>query len=135
MSANFDPKYLPPVSQTAIGSSYLIRQVAGSERMGGLQVTLRRRTDNAGSVSIEPTLWRTGDISEDSIVMGYGKLATSAIEEFITAHGLDLTAFDITLSHFLYHPLDSHPDCYRQAARSALRSALEALSMRDFPSS
>ena len=128
-----DSKYLPPVPQRGIGSSYLIRQVAGSERMGGLQVSLRRRADHAGTIKIEPTLWRTGEVSDDSLVIGYGKLAASAVEEFAAEYQLDLSPFDITLSHFLCHPLESHPDCYRQAARSALRSALEALAMRDFP--
>jgi hypothetical protein len=113
----------------SIGASYLIRQSAGSERIGGLRVTLRRPSGEVGNITVEATDWRTGDRID-----GIGYLAAEAIKgirEVAEHYGIPLDAFDVVLDHFIYHPADSAPFCYYQAGKSAFRSAIEAWSTRD----
>ncbi len=116
----------------AIGSSYLIRQVAGSERLGGLRVTLYPRSDNDGKIEIQLTDWRTGEPHQYPMPE-FAELASQAIQELANEHSFDLSQLDIRLDHFVFHAVDSHPRCYEQAGRSAFRSALESLLARDNP--
>ena len=116
----------------AIGSSYLIRQVPGSERIGGLRVTLFPRSDNNGAISIELTDWQTGGPHEYPMPE-MAEVASQAIQELAQENSFDLTQLDIKLDYFLFHPVDSHPRCYVQTARSAFRSALESLQLQDKP--
>ena len=58
------PKYLPAVPWRSIGSSYLIRQVAGSERLGGLTVTIRVVAEQTGDLRVDVTDWKTGEPHE-----------------------------------------------------------------------
>jgi hypothetical protein len=116
----------------AIGSSYLIRQVPGSERLGGLRVTLYPRSDDKGSIEIQLTDWRTGELHE-SPMPEMADIAVQAIQALADAHAFDLSQLDIKLDHFLFHPVDSDPRCYAQAARSAFKAALESLHRQDDP--
>ncbi len=116
----------------AIGSSYLIRQVAGSEGLGGLCVTLYPRSDNNGKIEIQLTDWRTGEQHEYPMP-DMADAASKAIQDLADEHSLDLSQLDIKLDRFVFHQVDSYPRCYVQAARSAFRSALEALQLSDEP--
>jgi len=116
----------------AIGSSYLIRQVAGSERMGGLRVTVYPRSDNSGTIDVQLTDWRSGEPHPNPIP-DYADVAVNAIRHFANDNGIDLSQLDVRLDQFLFHDVDSDPRCYAQAARSAFRAALESLHTEDFP--
>lgn len=114
----------------AIGSSYLIRQLAGSERLGGLRVTLSPRSDMQGSIQVQMTDWFGGGPHPNPIPE-MGEIASRAILAFATEHAFDLSKYDIRLDQFLFHEVDSDPRCYAQAARSAFRAALESLNGED----
>lgn len=116
----------------AIGSSYLVRQIPGSERLGGLRVTLYPRSDRGGVISVELTDWLTGEPHEDPMPE-LAEIALQSIRDLATEHAFDLSRLDTKLDRFLFHPVDSAPQCYAQAARSAFRSALEALQTQDNP--
>lgn len=116
----------------AIGSSYLIRQVAGSERLGGLRVTVYPRSDNQGTIQVELTDWRTG-APHQSPMPDMAETALNAIRQLAEEHTFDLSQLDVKLDRFVFHAVDSAPICYAQAARSAFRSALESLQMEDSP--
>lgn len=116
----------------AIGASYLIRQVAGSERLGGFRVTLHPRTDNKGTIEIQLTDWCTGE-PHKSPMPEMAAIASQAIMALANEHSFDLSRLDIKLDQFLFHDVDSDPQCYVQAARSAFRAALESLQSRDNP--
>lgn len=116
----------------AIGASYLIRQTAGSERLGGLRVTIRPRSDNEGSISVEATDWRTGDPLEyPDEIAPFASEAVRGIREVGERYRVPMDTFDVVVRHFIYHPVDSAPICYYQAGKSAFRSALEAWATRD----
>ena len=116
----------------AIGSSYLVRQVAGSERLGGLRVTIYPRSDNLGEVNVELTDWHSGEIHEYPLPE-MAAVAEQSIRKFADAYSFDLQQLDIKLDRFIFHDVDSDPRCYEQAARSAFKSALESLYSRDDP--
>lgn len=120
------------MAHRAIGSSYLIRQVAGSERLGGLRVTLYPRYDNNGKIDIHLTDWHTGEQHEYPM-QDMVDAASNAIQELADDYSFDLSQLDIKLDRFVFHDVDSDPRCYVQAARSAFRSALESLRSNDDP--
>lgn len=120
------------MAHRAIGSSYLIRQVAGSERLGGLRVTLYPRSDSNGKIDIQLTDWHTGEQHEYPM-QDMVDAAFNAMLELADEHSFDLSQLDIKLDRFVFHDLDSDPRCYVQAARSAFRSALESLQSNDAP--
>src|SRR4051812_19492010 len=117
----------------AIGACYLMRQAPGAEQMGGLQVSLRPSESEEGSISILSTAWRTReDLGE--MVADYAEEAIRGIREVAEDHGIRLREFDLELSEFLYHDVNSFPLCYYQAGKSAFRSALEMWHKRDLSS-
>lgn len=63
---------------------------------------------------------------DESLVKGLTKVAEEGLREAASEMGVDLNEFDITLSDFAYHPVDSRGDIYRHAAGSAFRAAFEA---------
>ena len=116
----------------SIGASYLIRQNAGSERVGGLRVTLRLPSRESGTVTIQATDWHTGEaIERPCEIEVFVSEAIRGIREVAEANGIRLEEFDIVLSHFVHHPTDSLTRCYYQAGKSAFRSAIEAWRTRD----
>lgn len=107
----------------AIGSSYLARQTAGSERLGGVTVKLRPRMSMRGTIEVSATDWRT----EENIADNVQFLTDAAIEgiyRFAKENEINLDDWDITLSRFLYHPVDANPHTTRIAAYNAIASAL-----------
>lgn len=123
-----NPKYLPSTPLEAIGSSYLVRLVAGSEQVGGLTVTLRSLDGKEGKLRTEVTDWLTDEPHEDANEMGvYVDSALVGVRSTIEELDLECGNFDTILHRFIYHPVNSHPRVYFQAGRSAFRSALEAL--------
>jgi hypothetical protein len=116
----------------SIGTSYLIRQTPGSERVGGLRVTLRRRSGEVGTLTVETTDWRTEAAIEHSRQLDACVVeALRGVREVGDQYGIPMDEFDVVLSHFIYHHTDSAPLCYYQAGKSAFRSALEAWRTRD----
>ncbi len=116
----------------SIGSSYLIRQTAGGERLGGLTVTVYPRYDGEGGVRVELTDWKTGEphqYASDYAI--YSDAALEGIQSLAVDLELTLGDFDVVLDRFVIHEVNSDPRVYRQAGRSALRAALEALNVRD----
>ena len=116
----------------AIGSSYLVRQVAGSERLGGLRVTVYPRSDNLGEIRVELTDWHTGEI-HDNPLPEMASVAEQSIRKFADKCSFHLGQLDIKLDRFIFHDVDSDPRCYEQAARSAFKSSLESLYSKDDP--
>lgn len=114
----------------AIGSSYLIRQTPGSERIGGLQVTILSLQNGIGKIEVQTTDWQTRQAIEDDI-SPFVDAALKGIKDFAKQHSIDLSGCNLVLSNFLYHPIDSFTQCYYQAGRSAFRAALEARKIRD----
>lgn len=103
----------------AIGSSYLIRQSPGSERIGGVTILIRPRAGSVGTLNIKPTSWFTGDPIEDDIDF----LKSAAIEglnRFATENAIELNKWDITVSNFAYHPVDSWAKTTQVAAYNAI---------------
>lgn len=115
-----------------IGACYLLRQIAGSEMLGGLAVSVCPRRDDVGTIQVLATEWRTG-VDVTGRVEGYAEEAMRGIREVAEKLAIALCDFDVVLSDFLVHDTDSAPICYSQSGRSAFRSALEALLRRDLP--
>jgi hypothetical protein len=121
--------YLP---NRSIGASYLIRQSPGGERIGGLRVTIEPAAGNAGTIKHEATDWLNGQPLERPHDIGpLVSEAVRGIREVARQCNVLLDEFDVVLSHFLVHPVDSRAKCYYQAAKSAFRSALEAWTTED----
>jgi uncharacterized protein YndB with AHSA1/START domain len=116
----------------AIGSSYLVRQSAGSERVGGMRVTVYPRFDSNGTITVELTDWQSGELHPYPMPDN-AEVAEDAIRQFASENSFDLSSLDVKLDHFIFHDVDSDPRCYAQAARSAFRAALESLQTEDFP--
>lgn len=113
-------QYLPPVVR-AIGSSYLIRQTAGSERVGGLEVTIKVLAEPPGQIRVKGTFRDT-----DTTWASMGNMGEAAIRGIITyakAHDINLDLLDIEIGRFLYHPVDSRAELYFTAAQHAFRAA------------
>jgi hypothetical protein len=117
-----------------IGASYIIRQIPHSERTGGLQVTLRpleimpdQQHERGGKFNVELTDWKTGKFIDSEGLRECAKIAEEAVRRCAKHHGVDLRLFDVTLSKFLYHEVDSSPICYAQTGACAFRSAYFSL--------
>jgi hypothetical protein len=115
----------------AVGSAYLFRQTAGSERVGGLQLTIRPKKGAAGTIAATPSDWQTKDLHANANIDRYVEQAIIGIKEVADQETVNLDDVDIELSSFLIHDVDSAPRCYYQAAKSAFRSALEMWSLKD----
>ncbi len=111
----------------AVGSCHIMRQAPGAERVGGLEIKICPRRGEAGQIEVRSTDWRTDEPLEESMEI-FGDAAIEGIKLVADRYGISLGDFDITLQRFLYHPTDSGQlYCYRQAGRSAFRSAIEGL--------
>lgn len=117
------------MSVRAIGASYLFRQSPGSERVGGLQITLHPPSESAGRIIVD--LSEKGTKAPLKGQEWMAEAALQGVQELASEHQIDLSRFDVVLSEFMWHPVDSHSKCYHQAGRSAMRSALEAWRLRD----
>jgi len=108
----------------AIGSSYLIDQRAGAEQMGGCEITLQYPLGETGTIRVSNTLRGSQEPRDDIDI--YAAEARKGVLEYATEHQIDLAAFDITLSQFVIHDVDSRPFLYYLAGRNALQSAIAA---------
>lgn len=114
----------------SIGSCYIIKQNAGAESVGGVEVRISPKHNDAGTITVNRTDWRTGEVLADleeqqveEAILGVKSLATEI--EF------PLDDFDITIQKFVSHSVDWNPRCVRQAGRSAFRAAVEGFQGRD----
>ena len=114
-------KYLPQIQQ-AIGAAYLLRQTAGSEMFGGLEVVLRVPARSPGDIRVSKTTWPDGEVRED--LYGYETQAIEGLKAYAKARDIDLSRVDVELRRFLFHPVDSKPKAYYLAAQNALEAAL-----------
>lgn len=118
------------MSTKAVGSSYLIRQSPGSERVGGLTITLTRPQGDVGVIRVQPTnYFGQTEITDDMDWMV--SAARQGIQEWAEAHAFDLSKYDLTLSAFAYHPVDSHSKVFYIAAKGALQAAVQAWMMQE----
>ncbi len=123
---------MPAVPWRSVGSSYLIRQVAGSERLGGLTVTIRHLAEKNGELRVDITDWQTGHPHECADEMTTCvDAAVDGVRSMMAELDLEPGECEIVLDRFVYHPVDSGPRVYRQAGRGAFRSALEAFRCRE----
>lgn len=108
----------------AYGSSYLLRQCPGSERVGGLTAVLAPKEAEVGAVSVKFTGWKT----DEAINGDYDWLVEAAVlgaNEAAASLNL-LNDFDIELCRFLVHDVDSSPALLRHVAKGAVHAAYEA---------
>jgi hypothetical protein len=116
----------------AYGSSYLFRQRAGSERIGGLTVMLTPKEAEVGEISVQLTDWESNEPIGDNCGWSVTIVEAAVLGANEAAASLNLlNEFDLKLYRFLLHEIDSGPPIFRQAAKSACRSALEAWRQRD----
>ena len=113
-------------NKTAIGSSYCLDQSPGAERSGGLTVTIRWRIGDKGTIASKATDFHERGALDESLVHALARVAEEGVREAARGLNVDLDDFDITLSDFAFHPVDSWEELYRHAAGSAFRSAWEA---------
>lgn len=114
------------MSHYGLGSCYVMRQVPGSESVGGLEIKVRHKRGEVGQVEIIATDWQTGE-PLDPLYAAYGEVALEGVRSVLEELDLTIDEYDITLQKFLCHPVDSNAASFRQAGRSAFRSALEGL--------
>jgi hypothetical protein len=107
----------------AVGSSYLIRQAAGAERFGGVTVKIRPRTSTKGTITVSATDWRTEEPIDDDVSF-LTDAAIEGINRFAKDNGINLDDWDITISRFAYHPVDSSARTTQIAAYNAFASAV-----------
>jgi hypothetical protein len=112
----------------ASGSAYLVRQ-SGGDRVGGLQVLIRPKQGEVGSITVKPTDIRSAELQCDPT--WFVENATRGIREVAEKADIDLNSVDIELSRFLFNEVDSRKECYYQAAKSAFRTALEMWFLKD----
>ncbi len=114
----------------AVGSSYLIRQSPGSERVGGLTITLTRPQQGVGVIRVQPTnYFGQTEITDDMDWMV--RAAKQGIQEWAEEHSFDLAHYDLILSAFAYHPVDSRGQVFFIAAKGALQAAVQAWMMQE----
>ena len=99
-------KYLPQIHQ-AIGAAYLLRQTAGSEMVGGLEVVLRVPARHPGEIRVSKTTWPDGEVRED--LYGYETQAIEGLKAYAKARDIDLSRVDVELRRFLFHPATRSP--------------------------
>lgn len=118
----------------ALGSSYFVRRIPNSERAGGVTVRLQEKAAEVGKISVVATYWKSGAPITAEQQRWYSAFIEAAVDGANeAAASLDLLAkFDIELSEFLIHDVDSFSGTFRQTAKSACRSALEAWNHRAF---
>ena len=114
----------------AIGSCYIIKQLPGVERLGGVEVRVRPKRGDVGAIEVNKTDWRTGetltDLEERQVEEAIAGVNSLAIEI-----DFPLDDFDVTIQRFVNHPVDWSPRCVRQAGRSAFRAAWEGFQVQD----
>ena len=106
----------------AIGSSYLVRQSPSAERYGGVTVEIRPRKATQGTIVALPTDWRTEKPIEDDVAF-LTDAAIEGIKKFAKDNDLNLDEWDIAVSRFAYHPIDSSARTTQIAAYNAAASA------------
>ena len=116
----------------AVGSAYFMSQSPGAERMGGFRITLRRKQEAVGRITVNPTDFLSSQ-TDTWIGEFVAKQAIAGITDVAKIQGIELSEFDVELSSFLVHDVDSAPLCYFQAGKSAFRAALEMWFMKDLP--
>ena len=107
------------------GSSYLRTLTSSADLAGGLQVEVRGVVDRTGSLKIEP---------EDDLA-GYDSYVAEAkrgIVEYARHHSIDLSQYDVTLSKFLIHDVDSRADLYFDTAQIAFDAAMKSRERKSF---
>jgi hypothetical protein len=106
----------------AIGSSYLIYQAPGAERIGGVTVKIRPRSSSHGSFEVTATDWRTEEPIEADVSF-LAAAAADGVKKFAAENAIDLNEWDITVSRFAYHPVDYRVRTTETAAYNAAASA------------
>lgn len=108
-----------------IGSSYLQTLTSSADLAGGLQVEVRKVVDRTGNLKIEP---------HDDLA-GYDAYVAEAkrgIIEYARHHSIDLSQYDVTLSRFLIHDVDSRADLYFDTAQISFDAAMKARDRKSF---
>ena len=116
-------KYLPRQLR-AIASSYLIRQTAGAERVGGLEIYINRLSEPKGEIRVVKTFLGPDEVWNE--IGNVGREATAGIVEYAKEHNINLAWWDIELRKFLFHPVNSRNEMYFFAAQNAFQAALNA---------
>ena len=136
-----DTKYLPRIV-SAIASSYLIEQTAGSESIGGLEVKVSvLRPDeieqksaqdsdqkSASSIRSKNTFYADSQTWPD--IDSIKQAAIHGIVDYAQEQAIDLSRFDIEIRKFLFHPVNSKEAAYYTAAQIAFSTAIKTLRQR-----
>ncbi|WP_442485325.1 hypothetical protein [Aeoliella sp. SH292] len=116
----------------AIGSSYLFNQGTEPAFLGGLELQLRRAVAGQGKVSVD-FLSSPNDGAIPECFDIFVQEALRGVQEASEKLGVKLEDFEIHLSRFAYHDVDSAPNIYRQTAEYALKSAFDAWNASPLP--
>ncbi|QDU56240.1 hypothetical protein [Aeoliella mucimassa] len=125
------------MSRFAVGSSYLTNQATEPAFLGGVEVRLKSAKSLPGRIIIEALsgaesmVYRDADdlsIHEEGLFV---QAVIEGINDVAQDYEIPIRNFDITLKKLSYHPVDSAPFVYKQAGRSALKSAYEAWTRKD----
>ena len=105
--------------------------------MAGLSVRLFRTQGSEIEVRIVFTGWSGKSLEgpehekERNDLEHYARVAIEGMKEFAAERDIDLTAYTVELSRFLYHLIDTHPREFKRAGRNAFAAAWGALHNRD----
>ena len=92
--------------------------------MGGCEITLQYPLGETGTIQVINTLRGSQEARHDIDI--YTAEAKKGVLEYAMEHEIDLGAFDVTLSQFVIHDVDSRPFLYYLAGRNAFQSAIAA---------
>ena len=112
--------------KSALASCYCLDQSPGAAFYGGLSIQLTRRTDTSGSITVLPKDRLTDELLSIEDIGDCCDEAKRGVIEAANEDNVDLSRFDVIISDFAYHSVDSRPKCFRAAAKSAFRSAWDA---------
>jgi len=122
---------------SAEGSSYIRHQIPNAERLAGCTIRLFQSDVPSFEVRIIFTGWSgvalDGPENEKTRneLEWYSQIAVEGVKEFAAERDIDLTAYTIELSRFLYHLIDTNPRDFKRAGRNAFAAAWAALHGRD----
>ena len=114
----------------AVGSSYLIFQAPGGAWVGGVTVKIKRSGAAAGTWTVTPTDYRRDRSFEADVIAPYADAAKEGIERFAAESGIDLNEWDVTVSEFAYHEVDSAETMFKIAGFNAAASAFASWERR-----
>lgn len=117
--------YLPSPwpNKRSIGACYCLDQAPSAELWVGLTITLAPREETTGKIVAHGSDRVTKQPLKETLLRELAAWAEEGMRAAADELGVDLAEFDIEFSDFTFHPTDSRPSTYSEAAASAFRAA------------